>query len=92
MSPLGCYLLIYTSQRRVILVGSSSLSVLTCRWFESLRMRCYCIVSLRGRVELEPLDKSPVRAELSSVDIRLVEGFSVMKKYSISVSLLHGVQ
>ena len=53
-------------------------------------MHCYRIVSLRERVELEPLDKSPVRAELSSVAIVLVEGISVLKKYSISVSLLHG--
>ena len=51
-------------------------------------MRCYRIVSLCGRVELQPLDKSPMRAELSSVDIFLVEGISVLKIYSISVSLL----
>ena len=51
-------------------------------------MRCYRIVSLCGRVELQPLDKSPMRAELSSVEILLVEGISVLKIYSISVSLL----
>ena len=60
------------------------------RWFESLRVRCYRIVSLRERVELEPLDKSPVRAELSSVEILLVEGISDLNEYSISVSLLLG--
>ena len=92
MSLLGCYILIYTSQGRVSLVGNSSLSVLNSCWFISLRVRCYLKVSLRGRDELEPLDKIPVRADLSSVDIRLVEGISVMKKYSISVSLLHGMQ
>ena len=57
-------------------------------WFESLRVRCYHIVSLRERVELQLLDKSPVRVELSSVDILLVEDISDLKEYSISVSLL----
>ena len=62
--------------------------VLTGRWFESLRVRCYRIVSLRERVELEPLNKIPVRVELSSVEILLVEGISDLREYSISVSLL----
>ena len=79
-------------QGRVSLVGNSSLPVLNGSWFEFLRVRCYRIVFLRERVELEPLDKSPVRAELSSVEILLVEGISVLKKYLISVSLLYGVQ
>ena len=57
-------------------------------WFESLRVRCYCIVPFYERVELEPLDKSPVRAELSSLEILLVEGISDLTKDSISVSLL----
>ena len=67
-------------------VGNLSLPVLHGRWFESLRVRCYRIVSLREMVELEPLDKSPVRAELSSVEILLVEGISVLRNYSISMS------
>jgi len=46
---------------------------------------CYPIVSLRDRVELKPLDKSPVRAEFSSVEILLVEGISFLMNYSISV-------
>ena len=37
---------------------------------------------------MEPLDKSPLRTELSSVEILLVEGISDLKEYSISVSLL----
>ena len=86
------YIIIIPQLGRVNLVGNSSLPVLNGRWFEFLRVRCYRIVSLRERVELEPLDKSPVRTELSSVDILLVEGISVLKKYSIPVSLLHGVQ
>ena len=77
---------------RVSLAGNLSLPVLTGRWFEPLRVRFYRIVSLREMVELELLDKSPVRAELSSVEILLVEGISVLKKYSISVSLMHEVQ
>ena len=77
---------------QVSLVGNLSLPVLKGRWFESLRVRCYRIVSFRERVELEPLDKIPVRVELSSVEILLVEGISVLKKYLISVSLLYGVQ
>ena len=51
-------------------------------------MRYYRMVFLRERVELQPLDKSPMRAELSSVEILLVEGISDLKEYSISVSLL----
>ena len=86
------YIIIIPQLGRVNLVGNSSLPVLNGRWFEFLRVRCYRIVSLRERVELEPLDKSPVRVELSSVEILLVEGISVLKKYLISVSLLHGVQ
>ena len=49
---------------RVSLVGYLSLTILNGHLFESLRVRCYRIVSLHERVELEPLDKSPVRAEL----------------------------
>ena len=71
---------------QVSLVGNLSLPVLNGRWFESLRVRCYRIIYLRERVELEPLNKSPVRAELSSVEILLVEGISVLRNYSISVS------
>ena len=74
---------------RVGLVDNSSLPVLNGRWFESLWVCCFRIVSLREKVELEPLDKSPLRAELSSVEILLIEGISVLKKYSISISLLH---
>ena len=48
----------------------------------------YRILSLRESVELQPLDKSPMRAELSSVEILLVESISDLKEYSISVSLL----
>ena len=51
-------------------------------------MRCYRIVFLRERVELKPLDKSLVRAELSSVEILFVEGISDLKENSISVPLL----
>ena len=51
-------------------------------------VRYYHIVYLRERVEFKPLGKSPVRAELSSVEILLVEGISDLTKYSISVSLL----
>ena len=51
-------------------------------------VRCYRILSLHERVELQPLAKNPVRAELSSVEILLVESISDLKKYSISVTLL----
>ena len=71
---------------QVSLVGNSSLPVLDGHWFTSLRVRCYRIVFLRERVELEPLDRSPVRVELSSMEILLVEGISVLRNYSISVS------
>ena len=74
------------SEGQVSLVGNLSLPALNGRWFESLRVRCYRIVSLRERVELEPLGKSPVRAEMSSVEILLVEGISGMRNYSIYVS------
>ena len=75
-------------KRHVILVSYLYLTILNGHWFTSLRVRCYRIVSLRERVELEPLDKSPLRTELSSVEILLVEGISDLKEYSISVSLL----
>ena len=77
-----------SSERRVSLVGDSCLPALNGRWFKYLRVCCYRTVSLRERIELQPLDKSAERVELSSVDILLVEGISVLKKYSISVSLL----
>ena len=77
---------------RVSLVGYLSLTILNGHLFESLRVRCYRIVSLRESVESDPLDKSHVRAELSSMEILLVEGISVPKKCSISVSLVQEVQ
>ena len=77
---------------QVSLVGNFSLPVLNGRWFESIRVHCYRIVSLRERANLEPLKKSPVRAKMSSVEIILVEGISVLRKYSISACLIHDVQ
>ena len=80
--------IVFICEGRVTLVGNSSLPNLNGHCFRSLRVRCYHIVSLRERVELQPLGKSPVRAELLSMERLLVEGISVLKKYSISMSLL----
>ena len=80
--------IVFICEGRVTLVGNSSLLVLNGHWFGSLRVRCYRIVFLRERAELEPLDKSSMRVELPSVEILLVEGISDLKEYSISVSLL----
>ena len=57
---------------RVSLVSELSHPILNSYCFEFLRVRCYCIVSVREMVELKPLDKSPVRVELSLVETLLV--------------------
>ena len=50
------------NQAQVSLVGNLSLPLPNGRWFEYLRVRCYRIVSLREKVELEPLDKNSVES------------------------------
>ena len=85
---VDCNLILNISRGELAQLVIGVYSFLNGRLVEFLRMSCYRIVSLHKRVELQPLDKNLVRAELSSVEIRPVEDISDLKECVISVFLL----